>query len=129
METAKKETRGGARTGAGRPRKEPTRVLGVRVPDSRYDECREVVKIHLKDADDIRQLITKEALLDLGFKYNPHPQGDAKAWFRYELDNCILYVQLNGRVSIDDNMGDGEITLLTDANINQVRILLIALSR
>ena len=39
----KKETRGGARPGAGQPRKEPTKTISVRVPLKHYDTLKEMI--------------------------------------------------------------------------------------
>lgn len=45
----KKETRGGARKGAGRPvTKPPTKTISVRVPASRYEELKEKIKAIVK---------------------------------------------------------------------------------
>lgn len=37
-------TRGGARKGAGRPKKEPTRMLSVRIPVDRYEEIKSLIE-------------------------------------------------------------------------------------
>lgn len=128
METTKKETRGGARTGAGRPRKEPTQVLGVRVPLSLHSDCKDLVKNYVKNIADEWEPLTVKALLQLGFKINDAHVEESRVWFRYELGTCTLYVKLSGRVTLDADYLTEETLLLEGASLNQIKNLLKAFS-
>jgi len=127
METTKKDPRGGARTGAGRPRKEPTQVLGVRVPVSLHSDCKDLVKNYVKNIADEWNPLTSEALLDLGFSVNDIDVEKSRQFFRYELDTCTLYVKLSGRVTLDAAYLTEEALLLEGASLSQIKNLLNAL--
>ena len=40
--------KGGARPGAGRPKGEPTKTIQIRVPQSKYDVCKEAARDAVK---------------------------------------------------------------------------------
>lgn len=45
----KKETRGGARPGAGQPKKAPTKTISVRVPEIHYEALKQLISKTIAD--------------------------------------------------------------------------------